>query len=213
MVKIVISLVVFIFAIQGIQAQEFSFGLKAGANISNIRGYDSNGYNWDYNSKLGFHGGLVVQTQISERFGIQSEVLYSMQGANDGSDPFYDVDFETQEVKLNLEYINVPVLAEYQIVPGFSAQLGPQIGFLIYPEQEVEYTYMGEDRKQDSSLNNFTKTTDFSLAAGLEYSFDMGLFFDARYNYGLTTFSENIGGGVLPDGKNSVIQFAVGYMF
>lgn len=193
-------------------SQNFSFGVKAGANISNITA-DSPSPDWEHSAKTSFHGGLVLQYKFSDKFGIQSEVLYSMQGAEDGFDPYYDVNFETKDLRLNLEYINVPVLAEYGITSGLNVQLGPQIGFLIYPEQEVEYTYMDEERKQNSSLNNYTKTVDFALAGGLEYNFDMGLFIDARYNLGLTSFSENKGGSVLPDSKNSVLQFSVGYMF
>ena len=210
--KILFTAILFITAIS-LHAQKFSFGVKAGANLANVTGYNNSGFDWDYNSKAGFHGGIVGQYQISEKFGLQSEVIYSMQGAKDGYDPFYDVNFDTKELNLNLEYINVPVLAEYGITSGLTAQLGPQIGFLIHPEQEVEYTYNGEDFKLDSTLNDATKTVDFAIAGGLEYTFDMGLFVDARYNLGLTTFSENRGGEVLSDSKNSVLQFSVGYMF
>ena len=205
------SMLVASFAIFSISmnAQDFSFGLKAGSNFSNITGSDL----YEYDTKVGFHGGLVAEVKLSDKFGIQSEALYSMQGGKDGYDPFYDVDFETKSTAVKLEYINVPVLAEYYITPGLSAQLGPQIGFLVSNAFEVEYAYQGEDRKIDQTLNNATKDLDFSIAGGLEYKLPMGIFFDARYNLGLTNISENDRAEIGPDAYNSNIQLSVGYMF
>ncbi len=51
-------------------------------------------------------------------------------------------------------YINLPVLAKYYIFEDFSIEAGPQIGFLLNAEHEVEGDYdssrdMKEDMKKD----------------------------------------------------------------
>jgi len=191
------------------QSQDISFGLKVGSNFSTITGND----NYDYDTTTGLHGGLVAQVKLSDKFSVQPEVIYSLQGGKNGYDPFYDVDFETKNTSLKLGYINVPVLAEYFITSGLSAQLGPQIGFLVNNKFEVEYNYQGEDRKMDNSLNNSTNDLDFALAGGLEYQLSIGIFFDARYNLGLSNISENNRGEIGPDAYNSTFQLSVGYMF
>ena len=51
------------------------------------------------------------------------------------------------------------------------------------------------------------ESIDFSAAIGAEYALDMGVFFQARYNLGLTDVYDGI------DSKNSVFQIGLGYKF
>ena len=48
---------------------------------------------------------------------------------------------------------------------------------------------------------------DFGLNVGFGYNINSNLFAQARYNYGITTVTEN------PDIKNSVFQISLGYKF
>ena len=55
-----------------------------------------------------------------------------------------------------------------------------------------------------------TKTIDFGLNAGLNYELNNGVFFQARYNLGLTDV------GIAGDNNrasNAVIQFSIGKLF
>jgi hypothetical protein len=59
------------------QAQSATFGVKAGASLTNVTG-DNTG-----NAKniFGFHGGLIANFAVNDAFSIQPELLYSMKGA------------------------------------------------------------------------------------------------------------------------------------
>ena len=58
-------------------------------------------------SKIGFYAGVFMNAPISSEFSIQPEVVYSQQGAK-----FKDMGNVTDR-KLNLGYINVPVMVQY----------------------------------------------------------------------------------------------------
>src|SRR5690606_16216042 len=68
----------FLFALAtayGAQAQEkITFGLKAGANLSAISGNEAS----EVAYKVGFQAGGVLAHGLSEKFSLQSEILFSL---------------------------------------------------------------------------------------------------------------------------------------
>ncbi|MBF6607250.1 MAG: PorT family protein [Flavobacterium sp.] len=95
----------------------------------------------------------------------------------------------------SLDYLRIPVMAKYYVIEGFSLQAGPQVGFKI---------------GGDEAIDEISKSIDFGIAAGAGYELPMGLFFDARYNIGMSNIYDGPGEG---DIKNVAIQFGVGYRF
>ena len=117
--------------------------------------------------------------------------MYAQQGVkfDDGFKlDFLGKEFKKKDTKLDLGYINVPVMANVYVVPGLAVKLGVQPAFLV--------------GKND--YNN--KTFDFSIPVGLSYEF-ANIFIDGRYNWGLTKAWEN------GKPKNSVFQVTLGYKF
>lgn len=152
-------------------AQEMNIGIKGGLNAYTIGGDDTN----DIKTKLGFNVGLLGHIHLSEQFGLQPEIVYSTQGAksNDGSD-----------LKLNLDYINVPVLFQYMYDNGFRIQAGPQLGFLTNAKAK------GDGVSVD--VKDAFKTIDFALSVGASYVDPAsGFGVDARYNYGISNINED----------------------
>jgi hypothetical protein len=170
------------------KAQETHFGVKAGVNIASAEVEDGD----DLNSKVGLHIGGLAHIHISQHFALQPELVFSMQGgkAEDNDD-----------VKLKLNYINIPVLAQYMINDGFRLQTGPQLGFLVGAESKVGDVEV--DQKDNYS------TIDFSWTFGAGYLFPSGFGVDARYNHGISNISDVSGFEV----RNRVFQFGVFYQF
>lgn len=178
--------------------QQVKFGPKAGVNFANFSGLDNS------EMKTGFHVGAVAEIKFNEKFSIQPEVVYSAQGSK------FTQNFPVLgEVKttLNNDYINIPILAKYYVVDGFSVEAGPQVGFLIKSEAKVEN---GSGSVTTDSKNDY-KSTDFGLGLGLAYDLPVGLFVNARYNLGLSDIRENTSSGDAV--KNNVIQVGIGYKF
>ncbi len=186
-VIIAISISAFANAQKSKQDEGIKLGIKGGLNVSNLMGDVK-----DVAIRTSIHAGLVAEIIVSDKFSIQPELLYSGQGATVTSDG---------GGRIKLDYLTLPVLAKFPIAKSLSLEAGPQVGFLI----------SGKYKTNDSNEKiEGVKTIDFGLDAGLEYELNNGVFFQARYNIGLTDT------GLAGDNNrasNSVIQFSVGKQF
>ena len=120
------------------------------------------------------------------QFGLTVGAVYTMQGAKGNN---WMADFK-------LEYINVPVLANYYVAPGFAIKAGVQAGF------------MTKAKSDGADLKELYNKVDFSIPVGISYEFS-DFVIDARYNFGLS----KIGKKEYTDtsNKNSVIMLTLGY--
>ena len=215
MKKLLLTAAVAVFGLTSINAQEITFGAKAGVNFSTIGG-DETG---DYESKTGFHIGAVAEIMISDKFSFQPELMYSSQGAKSSYSGTFtllgDTIYETEELKYKLDYINIPLMAKYYVAEGFSIEAGPQIGFLVSAKDEFEFTETENGVTQSGSEEEDiedTSSIDFGVNFGLGYKLESGLNFGARYNLGLSNINDGKGSDVFKQ-QNNVFQLSVGYMF
>jgi len=187
MKKIILSL--FAVAALGLSAnaQEVKFGPKAGINIANLNGGDI-----DTDMKIGFHVGAFAEILFTDKFALQPELLYSAQGAKASEG----------DVKTNLDFINIPIMAKYYVIDNLAVEAGPYVGFLMKAENKADAGSM--DIKDDMS------SIDFGLGIGASYNLDNGFFGGARYNLGLSDVQKDNDGDAI---KNGVIQISVGYKF
>jgi len=168
-------------------AQQTHFGLKAGLNVSSVPVTDND----DFTSKTGLHIGGLAHIHVSPHFAVQPELVYSMQGG------------KLNSTTLKLNYLNVPVLAQYMTNDGFRLETGPQIGFLTSAKSKTGNVEIDQD-------DNFS-AIDFSWAFGASYLIPRsdGLGLDFRYNLGISNVSDQNGATA----RNSVIQLGVFYQF
>lgn len=175
--------------LSGADAINSGFGIKGGINFANVYGDDKDLV--DPSTHTNFHAGIYAQFALSQSVSLQVEGLYSRKG------------FETDEIENRFDYLEVPLLAVYNITDKFSLHLGPQISVMIAAKQD------GEEIKMDD-LNTF----DYGLAGGAEARFGF-LRVGARYNMGFAGLLDE-GDTGLPVGenlKNSVAQLYIGLGF
>ncbi|MEY8760126.1 porin family protein [Chryseobacterium tongliaoense] len=164
------------------------FGVKAGLNVSTISGGDSK-------AKAGFYGGAFMNLPIASTFSIQPEILYNGVGAKaDGND----------DLKVNLSYISVPVMFQYNATPKFYLEAGPQFSFLV----DSKFKY----QSVSVSGNDYIKGFDFGIGLGAGYYFTDNIGVTARYVAGVIDIAKETG-GVQADGKNNVFQVGLAYKF
>jgi len=191
MKKLLLMAALAVFGLTTTNAQEVRFGAKAGANFASLNGDDVD----DIDGRTSFHVGGVANIGITELFSVQPELIYSSQG--------FSADDTDGDVSVNLDYINVPIMADFELAEGFSLQGGPQIGFNI--SSKIDFDGDKEDIED-------IQTIDFGVGIGAQYVLPMNLFFQARYVIGVTNVYEEIEGMDL-EAKNSVISVSVGYFF
>lgn len=193
--KLILSLTLLAGASVAAQAQSIKFGVKAGASLTNFTGKDSDGNS----NKFGFNGGVLANFGINDMFSIQPEVLYSMKGVKE----------DGGSGKLNLNYIDIPVLAKIATgETGIFFELGPQVGFLASAKLK--------DDNSSQDAKDLFKSVDFGYAAGVGFQAASGPIVGLRYNGAFTNTFKAVnvfGTNVEPNSKNSAFQLYVGYMF
>jgi hypothetical protein len=200
MQKIIFSLLLAASAATAAQAQIASFGVKAGASLTNFTGSGVG----STKNLFGFHGGLAANFALNDAFSIQPEVLYSMKGAKtEASYTGY-----SNKISSRLHYIDVPVLARVN-AGGLFFELGPQIGFLVAAKQNVEVTGVGAGTF-DQDLKDRVRTVDFGYAAGLGYQLSNGPGIGLRYNGGFIDTKNPSSSSAT---RNSAFQLYLSYMF
>lgn len=164
------------------------FGVKAGAlwtNVSNLE---------DSKFKLGANGGLILGYDVNDRWGIQTEALYSMQGAQSAG---------SENLDMKLQYVNVPVMGKIYLDSEkyLSIEVGLQVGYLM----KADYKYDGSTYSVEENM----KRWDYSLAFGA--SGTIGHFgLQMRGNVGLSDIMDEESDDHF---KNEVVQVALFYMF
>ena len=181
------------------KAQEIKYGVKAGVNFATLTGDVPD----DVKTRTGFHAGVVAEFKLTEQFSIQPELLYSQQGTK------YDIkDIDTGiniESTWKMDYLTLPIAAKYYIIEGFSVEAGPQIGYRLGAKIKAEASGFGE---QEYDLKDDTKAIEFGVIGGVAYDLSIGLFFQARYNAGISKVNDDD-----DNVKNGVFQLSVGYKF
>ena len=164
-------------------------GFKGGVSYNTILG-DS-----DASARIRVHLGVVVEYPVSSRFFIQGELLYSAQG--------FTLNLEDEEQDVSLNYLSLPIIAKIHLTESFSLETGPQFSTLAN---------VGNDDVPDDDIffDSFTDF-DFSWGFGAGYKLESGLFFQLRYNLGIS----NINDTEVVDirNTNAVAQVSIGYLF
>lgn len=189
MKKIILLAATFL-ALVSVKAQ-VHFGLKGGMNASSLNFTPANS---DLETKIGFNAGILAHIHTSNpQWAVQPELYYSLEGAKSKSN---------NDAKLNLGYLNLPVLLQYMFDNGFRIEAGPQLGFLISAKSKLNSTSV--------DVKDNYKTASFSVPVGVGYLTSSGLGFDARYNFGISDINNSSNDTKI---HSNVFQFGIFYQF
>lgn len=203
-------------------AQEFKFGPKAGYSLSMLKA-EGDGESYKFDSKSTFYAGAFVEYKFNDKFGVQGEVLYSpIGGKQKESFSYADMGAQvtgSEETDFKLGSVQIPVSAKYFATENLAFALGLNVG--IITSAKVDYTstatvsFMGETQTESESgsedVKNEMNTLNLAPFVGAEYTLENGLFFDARYNLGVSNLIKNQEGNETL--KNSFFQVGIGFKF
>ena len=165
-------------------AQVPKFGAKAGLNLASQMVGDEG----STPSRAALYAGLFAEFDISNRLGIQPELIFSMQGAGDATN-------SNSPDKFN--YINLPVMLKiYVLQRSLSVDVGPQFGYLLSAKNGSTDIY-------DRIDNKF----DVALCLGASYKFSEKIDATVRFNIGMIKLANNF------EHTNAVNQIGIGIWF
>ena len=157
----------------------------AGGQFTTVTGSDSD----NTKMKAGVVGGAEFGYKVKNNLGLTAGLLYSNQGCRVKDD---EGDFNS-----NANYLNVPVLVNYYVIPNLALKIGGQVGFLMSAKSD------------DDDIKDMCNKVDFSIPFGVAFEAKDGWVVEARYNLGLTNvMKKDIVG---KNNHNSVIMVTFGY--
>ncbi len=160
--------------------------------------------------------GAEFEYQVAQPFSVAAGLNFSMQGCKWGDFEIKkDGDYaKAKDLKMELNYLNIPIVANFYLFKGFAIKTGVQFGFLLSAKQKATTeTKVGdrhEETKESIDFKDECKKFDVAIPIGISYQVPtIPIYIDGRYNLGLTKINK--------DGdtnyKNQVFQVTVGYKF
>lgn len=160
------------------------FGIKAGMNVSSL---SKDAALEDQGSKIGFNAGVFATIPVATSFNIQPEVLYSQYG-----DKYDEVYLGNRYSRArHLDYITVPVMFQYNFVPNFYVEAGPEFGFLVSAKNKFKNETNNNTLNQSANYKDDLNTFNFGLGLGAGYYFTDNIGITARYVAGLSDIAKD----------------------
>ena len=159
---------------------QFTLKPMAGVNLSVVTKFQES------KMRVGAVVGAEGEYGIAKNFSVTAGLQYSMQGAK-----------EVYGKSFKLDYINVPILANYYVIPGLAIKVGMQPSFKV----SSDITLQGENG-EPYNPNGFY----FSVPAGVSYEYS-NFVVDARYCFGISPICSP------GDSKHNWVSITLGYKF
>ena len=146
----------------------------------------------DRKAKVGFVGGVEGEYYVNNWLGVAAGVNFAQQGWK------FTYDGAAEDAKYKLNYLNIPIVADFYVLPGFALKTGVQFGFLA------------SAKINDTDWKDDAKKFNFSIPVGLSYEYK-NVVLDLRYNISVTKVNKN------SDADNKYrsdrLQITLGYKF
>ena len=181
-----------------------SFGLKIGANYSNV--YDTNNEDFVADSKLGFAAGGFVAIPLGKFIGIQPELMYSQKGFKSTGTYLGS----TYSMTRTTDFIEVPLLFAVKPISELTLLFGPQFSYLMTQKDDFTGGTISSTQQQDFDNNNIRKNI-MGLTGGADLNFG-NLVVGVRAAWDVKD-NEGDGTSTTPRYKNMLYQATVGYRF
>ena len=159
----------------------------------------------DAKTRIGLVAGAELEYQASPLLSVSAGALYFQQGA--------DADSQGMNGTIKMDYVNIPILANFYVTKGFAVKVGIQQGFLVNDKVKVSSNGVSAEvdlkkAYQAAGIDADISSFDFAIPLGISYEFSH-VVLDARYNLSLTKAISAFGEST----KHSVFQITLGYKF
>jgi hypothetical protein len=183
---------------------DFTFGVKAGVNYSNV--WDEQGQDFRADAKAGFAGGVFVGIPFGKFIGFQPELLISQKGFQ-GSGTLFATPYSFERTTT---FIDVPLFLQVKPADVLTLVLGPQFSYLVHQKDVYTFGTNSVEQEQDFKNENVRKNIlGFAIGADINLSHFV---LSGRLGW---DFQNNRGDGTssTPRYKNQWLQLTAGYKF
>lgn len=217
---------------QSSQESTVAFGIKGGVNFASLlQTEQGSASSISSGSLTSFHAGIFADFKLGDSFSVQPSLLYTEKGATD-KENVSSVGFsESSNVKLTINYLQLPIYALYHKHVGnndFFIGAGPFIAYGLSGKEKGSATETSEEPVPPNEQMTVTRTSaiddkvnfgdsdtsdvkrvDYGVSAMIGFKFNNGFLISAYYDLGLA----NIAPTSDADIKTRVFGVSVGYSF
>ncbi|MEB0262771.1 MULTISPECIES: porin family protein [unclassified Mucilaginibacter] len=174
-------------------------GLAGGVNFSNT----VDAYNSDFSTSTiaGWHAGLTFEVPIAYPLSFAPEILFSQKG--------YKAETIDGTFKQRTNYVDIPLLAKFRLVPGFNFVIGPQLTFITSTRNTYDD---GFNIISESEYNYRGDKSYISGVVGVGINLNRNVELRGRYAIDLDKNYAN-GNSAIPDYRNQVFSLGLGFKF
>lgn len=183
----IISLAIALFIFSASFSQGLTFGVKGGASINKLTGKS-----FKEEFSFGYHVGVFATLGMGGKLSLQPEVLLNQVNTDTASNLSSVYHFKKN---IQLKYLSIPILLNYNLSNLFALQVGPQFGILL-------------DNNKNALQNGQEafKNGDLSMLGGVQLKLSKFRVY-GRYAIGLSDISDV---GNSDKWKSQSIQLGVG---
>jgi hypothetical protein len=189
----ILALLVSVLVIHSVSAQ-FRIGAKAGTNMVKI-----DGVSFKDQFSYGYHLGGFMQIGLSSgnKISLQPEVLFNQYSTTVDSSykAVYENIFSSNQSRVKLNYLSIPILLNYKVIGPLSIQAGPQFSIL-----------MDQNRNLLQNGGDAFEKGDFSMIGGAQIKIAK-IYLTGRYVVGLSNINDIDN---KDEWKSQAIQLSVG---
>jgi hypothetical protein len=199
------------FAADSAKKAPMAAGIRAGFSLGTATGSDAEMSDGTKTSRFGFDFGGFFAFGVAKSFTLQPELLYVQKGVK------YEEIGGPGKLTFKLDYLEIPVLIKFapelqgsKIAPALF--VGPYLGIRMGAKMKLE----GSGGAVEVDAKDAFKSTDFGMTfgGGLGYKMARGeMFFDARYDLGLSKVMKADEDGYEADLKSGTFLILLGYKF
>jgi hypothetical protein len=162
---------------------------KVGVGIGVLSGEWKQASGVSNESRVGFVAGVEGEYYANNWLGIAAGLNYAQQGWK-----FKDND---ESATTKLDYLNIPVTANFYVAKGLALKTGVQFGFLMSAKAGSE------------DVKDACEKVNFSIPLGISYEIS-DFVLDLRYNMGLNKTNKADNGN---KARSDLFQITLGYKF
>lgn len=158
---------------------QVSFGLKAGLNVNDraIKNNSSSSIQDNSRPDIGFHVGVFGELKFGKKILFIPEVYFSQKG--------FVLSAVASDARVNLNYLELPLIISYSPIPRLSIDLGPSFAY------KISAVAKRDDHTKINIDDVFTENFDFGINGGLRFKVSERVSIIGRYSYGLVAIEEH----------------------
>ncbi len=189
------TLLIFLLFSTGYVFGQWRISAIAGPSISTFSGSDKEdwgGVGENPKMALRFHVGLIAERALNEKLSVAGGIRFATKGAvYKGETEYYDQqtqDFSIITVKYSkmLNYIDIPIYAQYLASSKWNVIAGVQPGILISAKvKNDENAQKAYNLPEKEDVKEYYATFDLALMLGPQYNFNENIAFRLLFNPGL----------------------------